>query len=111
MPTDSGCPQSHAEVMRQQERIVAEIIRAAGAYRWVGIYEVDHGQQRVVILAWSGPGAPAHPEFPLSDGLTGRAVAERRTVSVGDVSRDGSYLLAFPDTRSEVIVPIFASDA
>src|SRR5438876_3798438 len=24
-----------AEVMRQQERIVAEIIRAAGAYRWV----------------------------------------------------------------------------
>src|SRR5205814_1183395 len=44
-------------------------------------------------------------------GLTGRAIAERRTVSVGDVSRDASYLLAFPDTHSEVIVPIFASDA
>ena len=97
--------------MRQQERIVAEIIRAAGAYRWVGIYEIDHRRQRVVNPAWSGPGAPAHPEFPLSGGLTGRAIAERRTVSVGDVSRDASYLLAFPDTRSEVIVPIFASDA
>src|SRR5204863_840586 len=97
--------------MRQQERIVAEIIRAAGAYRWVGIYEIDRRRQRVVNPAWSGPGAPAHPEFPLSGGLTGRAIAERRTVSVGDVSRDASYLLAFPDTRSEVIVPIFASDA
>ena len=41
--------------MRQQERIVAEIIRAAGAYRWVGIYEIDHRRQRVVNLAWSGP--------------------------------------------------------
>ena len=41
--------------MRQQERIVAEIIRAAGAYRRVGIYEVDHRRQRVVNLAWSGP--------------------------------------------------------
>src|SRR5438093_10065333 len=41
--------------MRQQERIVAEIIRAAGADRWVGIYEIDRGRQRVVNLACSGP--------------------------------------------------------
>ena len=85
--------------MRQQERIVAEIIRAAGAYRWVGIYEIDRRRQRVVNPAWSGPGAPAHPEFPLSDGLTGRAIAERR--SVGDVSRDGSS--RFPRHRPGAI--------
>ena len=37
--------------MRQQERIVAEIIRAAGAYRWVGIYEVDAAYGGPAILA------------------------------------------------------------
>jgi putative methionine-R-sulfoxide reductase with GAF domain len=37
----------------------AQAIRAAGGYRWVGIYDV--ADQLVANLAWSGPGPPAHP--------------------------------------------------
>jgi putative methionine-R-sulfoxide reductase with GAF domain len=34
------------------------------------------------------------------------AIAERRTVSVGDVLANSRYLPAFGTTRSEIIVPI-----
>ncbi len=35
---------------------IAEAIRAAGRYRWVGIYEVMGGE--IAAIAWSGPGPP-----------------------------------------------------
>ena len=83
---------------------VAELIRRAGAYRWVGVYEVtDH---EIAAVGWSGPGAPAHPRFPVTQGLSGAAVASRRAVVVGDVTTDPRYLTAFSSTRSEAIVPV-----
>jgi putative methionine-R-sulfoxide reductase with GAF domain len=45
--------------------------------------------------------------FPLNKGLTGFAIATRRTVNVGDVAADPRYLTALGNTRSEIIVPIF----
>lgn len=48
--------------------------------------------------------------FPITQGLTGRAIAERRTVNVGDVARDPHYLTALGDTCSEIIVPVSAGD-
>jgi putative methionine-R-sulfoxide reductase with GAF domain len=44
----------------------ADAIRLATQARWVGIYTVADGL--VVNEAWSGPGAPAHPSFPISEG-------------------------------------------
>jgi putative methionine-R-sulfoxide reductase with GAF domain len=81
----------------------ARAIRAAGGYRWVGIYDVT--DQLVVNLAWSGPGPPAHPVFPLTQGLTATAITTRASVLVGDVTADARYLQALGDTRSELIVP------
>ncbi len=37
---------------------VAELIRGARDYRWVGIYRVNAGG--IAIVSWSGPGEPAH---------------------------------------------------
>jgi L-methionine (R)-S-oxide reductase len=83
---------------------VAALIRRAGAYRWVGVYEVtDH---EIAAVGWSGPGAPAHPRFPVTQGLSGAAVASGRAVVVGDVTADPRYLTAFSSTRSEAIVPV-----
>jgi len=82
----------------------AEIVRRAGGYRWVGIYDV--GDQQVVNLAWSGPAAPAYPVFSVTQGLTGSAITTRTSVVVGDVSADERYLEALGDTRSEIIVPV-----
>ena len=89
---------------------VANLIRSHARYRWVGLYQVDHAAGVVTNLAWSGPGAPEYPTFPLTKGLTGAAVAERQIVNVGDVSADPRYLTAFGTTRSEIIVPVFDRD-
>jgi L-methionine (R)-S-oxide reductase len=85
---------------------IAEAIREAGAYRWVGIYDVNVRPGMVANIAWSGPNAPAHPIFPITKGLTSRAITSRKTVNVGDVTNDSSYLTALDSTRAELIVPI-----
>ena len=83
---------------------VAEVIRRAGDYRWVGVYEVT--EDEIVNVAFSGPGAPVYPRFPITQGLSGAAVASGETVFAGDVAEDPRYLTAFGSTRSEIIVPV-----
>jgi L-methionine (R)-S-oxide reductase len=88
----------------QKARQIAELIRNLRGYRWVGIYDVGSGM--VSIIAYSGPGAPAYPQFPITNGLTGSAIQEKKTVVVGDVRNDPRYLTAFGSTLSEIIIPV-----
>jgi L-methionine (R)-S-oxide reductase len=83
---------------------VAEAIRRAGDYRWVGIYEVM--EDEIANVAFDGPGAPVYPRFPITQGLSGAAVASGETVFAGDVAEDPRYLTAFGSTQSEIIVPV-----
>jgi L-methionine (R)-S-oxide reductase len=83
---------------------IADLIRRAVGYRWVGLYDV--GPEEISVLGWSGPGPPAHPRFPVSEGLCGAAVASRATVIVGDVTGDPRYLATLGTTRSEMVVPV-----
>jgi L-methionine (R)-S-oxide reductase len=83
---------------------IAELVRDAGSYRWVGLYQV--AEQEIVAIGWTGPGAPAYPRFPVTQGLSGAAVAARRAVVVNDVTADPRYLTAFASTLSEAIVPV-----
>src|SRR5919109_1862192 len=83
---------------------VAALIRQAGSYRWVGLYAVE--DQQITAIGWNGPGPPAHPRFPVTQGLSGAAVATRQAVVVNDVSADPRYLTAFASTLSEAIVPV-----
>jgi len=88
-------------------RRIAEAIRTSANFRWVGLYDVDAPRGLISNIAWSGPGPPAHPTFPIRNGLTGVAVAERSVVNVGDVARDPSYLATLASTLSEIIIPVF----
>ena len=88
----------------------AALIRSAGNYRWVGLYDVDHAGGLVRNVTWSGPGAPAHPTFPVSKGLSSAAIAQKQIVNVGEVTADPRYLRTFGTTRSEIIVPVFDAD-
>ena len=88
----------------EQARELAERIRQAGEYRWVGIYEV--GPEEISVVGWSGPTAPAHPRFPKAQGLCGAAAASGATVVVDDVTKDPRYLPTLSDTRSEIVVPV-----
>lgn len=83
---------------------IAEIIRSARDYRWVGIYQV--APTEIIALAWTGTEAPAHPRFPVTQGLCGSAVKSRSHVVVGDVQIDPRYLITFGSTRSEAVVPV-----
>jgi L-methionine (R)-S-oxide reductase len=90
---------------------LADQIRSTGDFRWVGLYDVDRERGLVINIAWSGAGAPAFPTFPITKGLTSRAIAGKRTVNVGDVAGDADYLTALGTTRSEIIVPIIGEES
>ena len=90
----------------EKAKHLAEGIRKLGGYRWVGIYDV--GAQEVSIIAWSGPGAPESSKFPVTEGLTGAAIVEKKRVIVDDVRNDPRYVAAFATTLSEIIVPVLS---
>lgn len=91
-----------------QHRVVwqeaAELIRQAGKYRWVGLYEVTDTE--ISAIAWTGMVAPAFPRFPREKGLNGVAVATSDAVISQDVANDPRYLTAFPTTGAEAIFPV-----
>jgi L-methionine (R)-S-oxide reductase len=86
----------------------ADAIRQATHARWVGIYTVVG--DLVTNEAWSGPGAPAHPSFPVTEGLTAHAVRTGSIALSNDVGRDPRYLTNQDDSGSELIVPILVEE-
>jgi phosphoserine phosphatase RsbU/P len=46
------------------------------------------------------------PSIPLERGLVGAAIREKRVVNVADVRKDARYVMANPETRSEMAVPL-----
>jgi L-methionine (R)-S-oxide reductase len=85
-------------------RLAASLIRRDTRARWVGIYTVAHGT--VSNEGWSGPGAPAHPTFPATRGLTSHAVHAHAIALSNDVRRDPRYLTNQDDSGSELILPV-----
>lgn len=97
------------DIREVRARKAAEIVRAARAYRWVGIYDVD--DDRVELLGHTGVQAPVFVEFSADEGLSGEAIRTRSTVVSNDVSADPRYLTAFESTGSEMIVPILGAES
>jgi L-methionine (R)-S-oxide reductase len=95
---------SSNEARLERARQICDAIRALGSYRWVGVYDVS--AEVVSIIAWSGPGAPVYPTFPVTKGLTSSAIQQKAPVIVGDVRSDPRYLTAFGSTLSEIIIPV-----
>jgi L-methionine (R)-S-oxide reductase len=85
-------------------REVAEMIRVARKYRWVGLYKVT--KKEFIILAGTGDEPPTYPRFPITQGLCGAALESGKPIVVGDVRKDSRYLPTFHSTRSEIIVPM-----
>jgi L-methionine (R)-S-oxide reductase len=84
----------------------ADLVRRAAGARWVGVYTVAGAM--VTCDGWSGPGAPAHPSFAVTEGLTAHAVRAGAVALSNDVSRDLRYLANQADSGSELIVPVLA---
>ncbi len=68
----------------------------------------EKGDTLITRYAWRFGYAHAPTRrIPISSGLVGAAVREWRVVNVPDVSKDQRYIPMNPETRSELIVPLF----
>src|SRR5258708_6587608 len=66
------------------------------------------GQPPVLVLgAFEGAMTP-HTRIPLNQGICGAAASSGQTVVVDDVANDPRYLACSLETKSEIVVPIFA---
>ena len=83
---------------------MAEMIRMACDYRYVGIYKIVRGD--FVIVGKTGECPPAYPRFPVTQGLAGAALETKQSVMVADVHKDPRYLPTFGSTQSEIVVPV-----
>ena len=75
-------------------------------FYWTGFYRVC-GERLVV-----GPyiGTIGCLQIEIGKGVCGTAAAKRETVVVPDVSRFPGHIACDPNSRSEVVLPVFAKD-
>jgi GAF domain-containing protein len=88
---------------------VEEIAAHLPYCHWTGFYMLDADDPETLVL---GPfvGAPTpHVRIPVTQGICGAAVASGETVIVDDVNADPRYLSCSIDTKSEIVVPIYAA--
>ena len=83
---------------------IAELVQRTCKYRWVGVYKIKRND--FVIEAATNKMRPACPRFPITQGLSSKAVESRRTLMVPDVRKEPCFLPNFWSTKSEIIVPI-----
>jgi L-methionine (R)-S-oxide reductase len=78
-------------------------------YNWVGFYMLEPGAQppMLVLGAFEGAMTP-HTRIPLNQGICGAAASSGQTVVVDDVANDPRYLACSLETKSEIVVPVFA---
>jgi len=74
-------------------------------YHWVGIYMTQGSD--LVLKAWDGPEATEHTRIKIGEGICGLAAQRKQAIIVDDVSQEPDYIQCFPNTRSEIVVPIF----
>src|SRR6202008_1080051 len=78
-------------------------------YNWVGFYMLDEGTRPPVLVLGPFQGAMTpHTRIPLHQGICGAAASSGKTVVVDDVSKDSRYLACSLETKSEIVVPVFA---
>ncbi len=88
---------------------VGQLLRRLIDYQMFTIMLLDEkGEILVTRYAWrfGSTHAPLR-RIPVTSGLVGAAVREWRTINVPDVRKDPRYLEMNPETRSELIVPLF----
>jgi len=80
-------------------------------YNWVGFYMLDRSSSSQTPMLVLGPFQGAmtvHTRIPLNMGICGAAASSGQTVVVDDVNKDPRYLACSLETKSEIVVPVFA---
>jgi L-methionine (R)-S-oxide reductase len=85
---------------------IAAVLKEAFGFFWVGFYlkKVDH----LVLGPFQGPLACTRIDF--DSGVCGRAYSKKQTIIVPNVDEFPGHITCSTAARSEIVVPIFASD-
>jgi sigma-B regulation protein RsbU (phosphoserine phosphatase) len=88
---------------------VGQLLRRLIDYQMFSIMLLDEkGETLITRYAWRfGYAHAPMRRIPVNSGLVGAAVREWRPINVPDVRKDPRYLPMNPETRSELIVPLF----
>jgi L-methionine (R)-S-oxide reductase len=77
-------------------------------YNWVGFYMIEAGEPPMLALGPFVGAMTPHTRIELNQGICGAAASTGQTVIVDDVTKDPRYLACSLETKSEIVVPIFA---
>ena len=77
-------------------------------YNWVGFYMIDSNDANMLVLGPFRGNMTPHTRIPLNQGICGAAASRGQTVVVDDVNDDPRYLACSLETKSEIVVPVFA---
>jgi sigma-B regulation protein RsbU (phosphoserine phosphatase) len=88
---------------------VGQLLRRLIDYQMFTVMLLDEKSETLITrYAWRfGYTHAPMRRIPTTEGLVGAAVSEWRPINVPDVSRDPRYLPMNPETKSELIVPLF----
>jgi len=88
---------------------VGQLLRRLIDYQMFSVMLLDEkGEELVTRYAWRfGTIQAPRRRISINSGLVGAAVREWRMVNAPDVRRDSRYIEMNPETRSELIVPLF----
>jgi len=88
---------------------IGQLLRRLIDYQMFTIMLVSaKGDRLVTRYTWRfGHASTPSRWLPIDTGLVGAAVAEWRLINVPDVTKDPRYHMVNPETRSEMIVPLF----
>jgi L-methionine (R)-S-oxide reductase len=97
---------SASELMQSTARLLHDRMLK---YNWVGFYMLETGADPPVLVLGAFEGAMTpHTRIPLNQGICGAAASSGQTVVVDDVNKDPRYLACSLETKSEIVVPVFA---
>jgi sigma-B regulation protein RsbU (phosphoserine phosphatase) len=88
---------------------IGQLLRRLIDYQMFSIMLLDEkGETLITRYVWRfGSAQTPLRSLPITSGLVGTAVREWRLVNVPDVSKDARYVAMNPETRSELVVPLF----
>jgi sigma-B regulation protein RsbU (phosphoserine phosphatase) len=88
---------------------VGQLLRRLIDYQMFSIMLLDEkGETLITRYSWRfGSAQPPMRRVSISSGLVGAAVREWRLINVRDVCKDARYVPMNPETRSELVVPLF----
>jgi GAF domain-containing protein len=92
-----------------QAKIAEAIAKHVPHFNWTGFYMLDPNDPAMLVLGpFVGDPTP-HARIPVTQGICGAAVSTGETVIVDNVGSDPRYLSCSIETKSEIVVPIYAS--